>query len=40
MNDILIWDDIEFDSDLILLELKKRYLENFIESPRFIDKIL
>ena len=40
MNNTLIWDDIEFDSDLILLELKKRYLENFIESSRFIDKIL
>ena len=39
-NDTLIWDDIEFDSDSIVLEFTKRYLENFIESPRFIDKIL
>ena len=40
MNDTLVWDDIEFDSDSIVLELTKRYLDNFIESPRFIDKII
>ena len=39
-NDTLVWDDIEFDSDSIVLEFTKRHLENFIESPRFIDKIL
>ena len=40
MNDTLIWDDIEYDSDSIVLEITKRHLDNLIESPRFIDKIL